>query len=125
MIVELTDGSTVELKPCPAWCLGDHGFQPGARLSPVIDCFEHYGPHASVSVAWRARLDGPPDSVTLQLASSTEPLDGDPGPARIDIRLRTSTGDDAYTELTPAEARAVAASLLLLADTAQRASDRG
>ena len=26
MIVELTDGSTAEVKPCPPWCLGDHGF---------------------------------------------------------------------------------------------------
>jgi hypothetical protein len=99
--VDLTDGTTVELKPCPAWCLGEH---------------------ATVSVAFRAELlAGQPDSVTVQLESFTEPLDGDPGPARIDIHLRASTGE-AYTVLTPAEARALAASLLMLADTAQRAS---
>jgi hypothetical protein len=120
--VELTDGSTVELKPCPAWCLGDHGFPPGTPVSPVIDCFHHRGPDASVSVAWRASLgDGAPDSVTVQLESFTEQSDGAPGPVRIDIHLRASTGE-AYTELTPAEARSHAASLLMLADTAQRAS---
>lgn len=122
MIVELTDGSTVELKPCPAWCLGDHGFPRETPVSPVIDSFHHQGPDATVSVAWRANPDAGPDSVTVQLMSFTEPLDADPGPARIDIYLRTSTGEEAYTELTPAEARSLAASLLMLADTAQRAS---
>jgi hypothetical protein len=122
--VELTDGTAVELKPCPVWCLGDHGeFLPGTPVSPVIDCFHHRGPDATVSVAFRAELlAGEPDSVTVQLESFTEPLDGAPGPARIDIHLRASTGE-AYTVLTPAEARALAASLLMLADTAQRASN--
>jgi hypothetical protein len=120
--VELTDGTTVELKPCPAWCRGDHDeFPPGMPVSPVIDCFHHRGPDATVNPAWRADLRAEqPDSVTVQLESFTESLDGDPGPARIDIHLRASTGDEAWTVLTPAEARSLAASLLMLADTAQR-----
>jgi hypothetical protein len=123
--VELADGSTVDLKPCPPWCLGDHGFPQGAPVPVTMDGFHHAGPDTSVAVAWRAWLtDGPPDRVTARLASFTMPLDADPGPARIDLHLQSST-DEASTELTPAEARALAACLLMLADTAQRVSDHG
>lgn len=45
MNVELTDGTTVELKPCPVWCLGDHDeFPPGTPVSPVIVTLALDGP---------------------------------------------------------------------------------
>jgi hypothetical protein len=119
VIVQVAGGGSVELGPCPDWCRGGHGLGEDVPVN-AGDGFHHVGPGASVTVEWRAKLDGPPDTVNMQLEAFTAPLDADPGPARIELELKTTDGE-AYTELTSAEARAVAASLLRLADVAQRA----
>lgn len=120
MVVQLTDGRSAEPGPCPDWCLGDHGFRQGTPVHPD-DGFIHVGPDASVALKWRALLDGPPDTVRVRLESHTTTLHADPGPPRIEMHVRTTEGE-AFPELSPAEARALAASLLMLADVAQRAS---
>ena len=74
---------------------------------------------AAIAVSYRARTNGPPVTVKLQVQARSERLDAEPGPGFVDLQLLESHGD-AGTELTPGEARTLAAALLMLADIAQR-----
>jgi hypothetical protein len=86
------------------------------------DGYHHYGPHAEVETSDPlVGLPGDPDTIVrVTLKSWTHPLGAGPGPARIEINLGTTRlSTDRCTELTPGEARAVAAALLELAATAE------
>jgi hypothetical protein len=57
------------------------------------------------------------------MKSWTCPLDAVPGPALTELRLGTAEHDtDRYAELTPGQARTVAAALIELADIAESAT---
>jgi hypothetical protein len=122
-IVRPRHGEPVELGPCPSWCaLGDRHFSEDEPPPfDATDGFHHYGPEIMVTTAYRARLDGPKPVVRLLLQSFAGELDGEPGPARIEIEL-TGTADpsDMSVQLSPDDARMLAASLIGLADIASR-----
>lgn len=76
--------------------------------------------------SYRAHRDAPRTVVWAALKSWTHPLDASPGPALIEVNLGTAAErTDACAELTPAQARDLAAALTELAGTAERASGTG
>ncbi len=69
--------------------------------------------------------DDPAMVVKVILKSWTHPLDAEAGPGLIELQLATTEyNTDLYVEITPGQARAVAAALLELAATAERADGR-
>jgi hypothetical protein len=121
-IVRTTRGESVELGPCPAWCaMGDRHFSED-ELPDVADGFHHFGPEVMLPTAFRAILDRPKPAVRLQLQSFARGLAEESGPPRIEIELAVA-GErvEQPVELTPDEARVLAASLVSLADIASKA----
>lgn len=119
-VVQLRDGATVALRPCPPWCIESRHF-----VIDIIDSddgYHHYGPEIAVPTSDRFMLDGPNIVVNACLASWTCPAGAEPGPAHIKLGLGTAeeTATGASADLTPSEARAVAHALLDLADVAER-----
>jgi hypothetical protein len=117
--IQRRDGVPVTLRPCPPWCTRDRHFGED-DLIDADDGFHHYGPEIAIPTADRMLLDGPETIVKAILKSWTHPLDAEAGPARVELQLATTEQDtDMYAELTPDEARAVAAALLETADIAE------
>jgi Domain of unknown function (DUF6907) len=120
-LVHPRDADPVALGPCPPWCtLGRH-FTDGEVID-ADDGYHHYGPEIAVPTSYRMDRDTPAAVVRAILKSWTHPLGGEPGPALIEINIGTAEElTDACAEITPGQARAVAAALLELADTAEHA----
>ena len=119
-VVRLRDGDSVKLRPCPPWCTADRHFAEGDYADPD-DGYHHCGPEISVPTSdrWLGLVDGPQTVVHVILKSWTHPLNADSGPACIEINLGTrGQRTDSSAEVTPDEARAIAAALLDLAATA-------
>ena len=117
-VVQPRNGDAVALRPCPAWCTLSEHFGP----QPVIDAddgFHHHGPEITVPTSDRLFTDGPESVVKVSLKAWTKPLDAEPESARVDLQLENA---DSCVNLTPSEARAVAAVLLETAETAERAA---
>lgn len=121
-VVHPRDGDAVTLLPCPTWCTvgrhfgdseavyADHGYHHCGTEIEVPTCYKFLG-----------TADGPPTIIRVVLKSWTCPLDADPGPALIELNLGTAVQrTDMCTEISPAEARAVARALLDLATIAER-----
>lgn len=114
-----SDGDPVQLRPCPAWCIeaGRHFLED----VPVHadDGFHHYGPETAVQTSYREMLNDPETVVKVSLKAWTHPMDAEPGPVTLDLQFATAEdGAHANIELTPGEARTIAAALIKLADTA-------
>jgi hypothetical protein len=120
-VIHPRDGDAVTLGACPPWCTASRHFAPGAVIDSD-DGYHHYGPQAEVATSDPlVGLPGDPETIVrVTLKSWTHPLGAAPGPARIEVNLGTAqVSTDMCAELTPGEARAVAAALLELAATAE------
>lgn len=114
-IVHPRNADAVELGACPAWCTLSEHFPKDATIY-ADDGFHHYGPEITVPTSDRTFTDGPDSVVNVSLKAWTKPLDAGPDPSRIGLELENA---DTYVELTPGEARAVAAALLEVAQIAE------
>jgi hypothetical protein len=120
-VVYPRNGDAVTLRPCPPWCIEDQHFADVEAID-ADDGYHHCGPEIEMPTSYRINLDAPETVVRVVLKSWTHPLDAEPGPALIEINLGTAgERTDLCAEITPSQARAVAAALLELADTADRA----
>lgn len=119
-VVRPRDGGAVALRPCPPWCaLGRHF--AGDDVIHAGDGFHHYGPEIAVPTSDRWHSDEPEIVVRTILKSWTGPLGAEPGPPVIEVNLGTAGQlTDACAELTPAQARDLAAALIELAAAAER-----
>jgi len=121
-VVHPLDGDEVALRPCPSWCTESRHFAGGEAIY-ADHGYHHYGTEIEVTTSdtFLGMTDGPQTIVRAVLKSWTHQLDGDPGPALIELNLGTAVErTDMRAEITPAEARAVAQALLALAATAER-----
>jgi hypothetical protein len=117
-IIKPADGDPVRLQPCPSWCTLDEHLV-GATYIAAEDGFFHEGPEVTVSTTYRELRDRPLSVVRLTVKSWVSRLDGDPGPARIELELGTAgQHTDQYVELTPDQARMLAVALNGIADIA-------
>ncbi|HEV2373574.1 MAG TPA: hypothetical protein VGS19_15550 [Streptosporangiaceae bacterium] len=124
-VVHPRDRDAVVLRPCPPWCTLSQHFADG-EVVDGDEGYHHYGPEVAVPTSDRMHRDAPETVVRTILKSWTHPLGSDPGPALIEINLGTAEErTDASAEMTPGQARAVAAALLKLADTAEHADGTG
>lgn len=116
--VRLLDGEAVALRPCPPWCtLGRHF--AGDEIIYASDGFHHCGPETAVPTSYRPHRGEPETVVRAILKSWACPLGANPGPPLIEVNLGTANElTDACAELTPAQARDLAAALLELASAA-------
>ena len=86
------------------------------------DGYHHYGPEFAVPASCGMFPDSPVTVVRVFLRSWTHPLGADPGPVLIELNLGTAgVGADVCAEMTPGQARAVAAALLEVAASAEGA----
>jgi hypothetical protein len=124
-IVHPRGADTVVLRPCPPWCtLGRH-FAAGEVID-ADDGYHHHGPEIAVPTTYRAHRDAPETVIRAILKSWTHPLGTSAGPALIEVNLGTAAEwTDACAELTPAQARDLAAALTELAGTAEHAGGTG
>lgn len=120
-VVRLRDGHAVQLRPCPAWCTLSEHFDPDTVID-ADDGFHHYGSEITVPTSDRLFVDGPESVVKVSLKAWTKPPDAAPEPGRVDLQLENA---DSCVDLTPGEARAVAAALLEMADTAEHTGTPG
>ena len=119
-VVHPRNGDAIALGSCPPWCALSRHFTDDAVID-ADDGYHHCGPEIAIPTSDRMYRDAPETVIWAILKSWTHPLDADPGPAVVEINLGTAgERTDACAELTPAQARAVAAALLKLADTAER-----
>jgi len=119
-VVRTHEGEAVSLRPCPPWCTESRHFNNDAVID-ATDGYHHYGPETEILTADLFLGSGPETVVRIVLKSWTCPLHAEPGPARIELLLGTAEErTDMSVELTPAEARAIAQSLLDHAVTAER-----
>jgi hypothetical protein len=123
-VVHPCDGDAVALRPCPPWCtLSGHVDDDGPVYAS--DGYHHYGPDRAVPTSDQIDGHGPEVVIKTILKSWTCPLDAGPGPALIELQLGTAEQNtDLYAELTPGQARAVAAALIELAGIAESAGPR-
>jgi hypothetical protein len=120
-VVHPRDADTIALRPCPPWCTLRRHFADGEVID-ADDGYHHCGPEIAVPTSYRAHRDAPETVVRAILKSWTHPLSAEPDPALIEINLGTAgERTDACAEITPGQARTVAAALLELADTAEHA----
>jgi hypothetical protein len=88
-VVYPRDGDPVRLRPCPPWCIEDRYFADDGVIHSD-DGYHHYGPEIMVPKSYRMLgLDGPETVVKVFPTSWTHPLDAEPGPALIELQLRT------------------------------------
>jgi hypothetical protein len=117
-VIHPRDGAPVRLRPCPPWCTQTRHFTDDDVIY-AEDGFHHYGPEITVPASFRMFSDSPGSVVKVSLKAWANCLNADPGPGFVELQLATTEYDtDAYVELTPGQARTVAAALLQLADTA-------
>lgn len=107
-------GEPVTLRECPAWCTLSHHFA-GVEVVDIDDGFHHEGPEVAIPTSDQMSTDDPYSVVKVTLRAWTHPLDADPGPGHVTLALESA---DMGVDLMPEEARAVAAALIQLADTA-------
>ena len=119
-VVHPRDAQPVTLGACPSWCTLSGHFAGGAIVD-ASDGYHHRGPEIEVPSSYRPYREVGETVVPAILKSWTHPLGAGPGQAVIELNLGTAdTLTDACAEITPAEARAIAAALLELAETADR-----
>lgn len=124
-VVRPRGADTVVLQPCPPWCGLSRHFADGEVID-TDDGYHHCGPEIAVPTSYRAHRDAPQTVVRAILKSWTHPLGASPGPALIEVNLGTDAErTDACAELTPAQARDLAAALTELAGAAEHASGTG
>jgi hypothetical protein len=101
-------------KPCPPWCTGVHDLP----LYPD-EGFHHYGPEVAMTVAHSPYFDQP---IPLQvlLKSWVPLLTAEPGPPFIEVCVDREPGP----ELTPAQARRLAETLLRVSKDAEGRGER-
>jgi hypothetical protein len=106
----------ITLQPCPAWCTGDH-FGQEAFLHRE-DGFHHTTNDAEIKGLSRVRVDDPDvQSVQVRLTSWVCPLNAaDRRPARVGLTIDRVAEE---IELSPEQARQVAAELVRLAGLAE------
>ncbi len=121
-VVHPRDGDAVALGSCPPWCTTqDRHFDDGEVIDSD-DGYHHYGPELAVPTSYGMFPDSPVTVVKVFLRSWTHPLGADPGPVVVELNLGTAeVNTDMCAEMTPGQARAVAAALLEVAATAERA----
>jgi hypothetical protein len=120
-VVHPRDADAVALRPCPPWCTLSRHFADGEVID-ADDGYYHYGPEIAVPTSYRMHRDAPATVVRTILKPWTHPLDAEPGPALIEINIGTAgERTDACAEITPGQARAIAAALLELAGPAEHA----
>lgn len=126
-VVHPHDGDAITLRPCPPWCtLRRHVDDDGPVYAS--DGYHHYGPDRAMPASDRflGLADGPGIVVRVTLKSWTCPLAAAPGPALIEVNLGTAeAATDMGAEITPGQARAVAAALIELAGAAGHGEPRG
>ena len=124
-VVRPRGADAVALRPCPPWCTLSLHFGEGQPVD-ADDGYHHCWPEIAVPTSYRAYRDEPETVVRAILKSWTHPLDAAPGPALIEVNLGTATErTDACAELTPAQARDLAAALVDLAGTAEHVGGTG
>ena len=126
-VVHPHDGDAITLRPCPSWCTLRRHVDDGGPVY-ASDGYHHYGPDRAVPTSDRflGVTDGPGTVVRVILKSWTCPLTAEPGQAVIELNLGTAeAGTDMCAEITPGEARAVAAALIELADVADHGEPTG
>jgi hypothetical protein len=116
-IIRTRDGDEFVIRPCPPWCTGGH-FPPDETVDSD-DGFHHYGTEVSIPTSHRPFTGGESSTVRLYLSTWVHPLDAQPPTGRVDVTLFTADNEPTV-ELTAAEARALAAALVMLADTVER-----
>jgi hypothetical protein len=114
--MKTADGVTAELRPCPAWCTGEH-FGEGDPVW-LQDGFWHYGPETDIPTSDRAHQAGQPSVVTVSARAWAPHLRADPDQGLVGLRVSADDGE-ALVNITPAEARAAAAALLMAAGAAE------
>jgi hypothetical protein len=121
-LIHPRDGDPVKLRPCPPCCIQARHFTDDDVIW-AEDGFHHYGPEIAVPTSFRMLTDGPESVVKVILKAWANRLDAEPGPGFVELQLATTEyNTDAYVELTPGQARAIASALLRLADTAAPAA---
>ncbi|HEV2373573.1 MAG TPA: hypothetical protein VGS19_15545 [Streptosporangiaceae bacterium] len=96
------------LRPCPVWCSGEH-----VLPDLPLDGFHHSSPAAAISLTHSQRADQT-EVLTAALVAFVPAVAGSPWPARVEV----SVDKNLAFELTPAEARQLAA---ILHDLSSRA----
>jgi hypothetical protein len=117
-IIHPGDGDPAGLRPCPPWCTQGRHFT-GDEVIYAEDGFHHHGPEVAVPASFRMLTDGPEPVVKVCLKAWVSRLEAEPGPGLVELQpaaAKYNTGS--YAELTPGQARAVAAALPEFADTA-------
>jgi hypothetical protein len=120
-IIHTRDGDQFEIRPCPSWCTDEH-FPPDEHVDSD-DGFHHCGPDVSIPTSHQPFTGKECSTVRLYLKTWVLPLDAEPGTGCVDLTLFTADGEPTV-ELTSREARTLAAALVQLADTAERAQPR-
>jgi hypothetical protein len=121
-VVHPLDGDAVALRRCPTWCTESRHFADGEAIY-TDHGYHHYGTEIEVPTSdkFLGAADGSQTIVRAVLKSWTHPLDADPGAALIELHVGTAgERTDMCAEITPAEARAVAQALLVLAARAEQ-----
>lgn len=112
--VTTRDGQTIELRPCPPWCTGEHPAFDDPESIHISDGFHHYSEPVRIQTSNIVDLfKGQPVVVEMYLKSWVQPLNADPGPTQIGLDTDAPEG---ATDLTPAEARRIADVLIEFSD---------
>ncbi|MFC4122054.1 DUF6907 domain-containing protein [Nonomuraea zeae] len=106
----------ISLQPCPAWCTGDH-FGDDVVLDRT-DGFHHTTDDSEIKGLNRLFADDPDvQSVQVRLTSWVNTLDAaDRQPARVSLTIDRAVEE---VELSPQQAREIAAELVRLAEIAE------
>lgn len=123
--IHLRDGKAIKLGPCPPWCTTVQHFDDDDIIDPD-DGFYHYAPRVTVATDDRMLASEPETVVKVILKAWACPPGADHGPGIVEVNLGTGEYDtDMSVDLTPSQARALAAALAKLADTAERTMGEG
>jgi hypothetical protein len=97
------------LQPCPSWCTGEHALLAGPQ-----DGFHHCGRETAILLTHSQRT-GKTDVLTAGLVAFVPSVAGSPWPPRVEVSVNKYLA----FELTPAEARRLAAILTGLSSQAE------
>ena len=112
--------TTVTLAPCPSWCTKGEHF-PDRDPETADEDFRHYGPNLELSLGGPGSGEASASGVAVAVWARSENLRAAAGPAWVEVNLCNGTGGgpDLWIDLTPAQARKVALTLVSLAEIAE------